>query len=167
MMHCLHFIKAQFNFWVTAEHIQGSLNTGPTPFHATLSPPLRYWSQLPASLQQTSQGSSWIFWWGANRIGHQPVGQLCSVSGAINQTLLLNRSTLLSYFCSMYHVSSYPTKEDILCNHAAYLADQGSSHQTIKCYLSAIKHQQISLGLPDLHMNAMPHLEQILRDKGG
>ena len=35
----------------------------------------------------------------------------------------------------MYHVSSYPTKEDILCNYAAYLANQGLSHQTIKCYL--------------------------------
>ena len=38
----------------------------------------------------------------------------------------------------MYHVSPYPMKEDILCTYAAYLADQGLRHQTIKCYLSAI-----------------------------
>ena len=61
---------------------------------------------------------------------------------------------------SMYHVSPYPIKENILCKYAAYLADQGLHHQTIKC---AIRHQQISLGLPDLYMSALPHLEQILR----
>ena len=27
LMRCLHFITARFNFWVTAEHIQGTLNT--------------------------------------------------------------------------------------------------------------------------------------------
>ena len=63
----------------------------------------------------------------------------------------------------MYHVSPYPMKEDILCTYATYVADQGLRHQTIKCYLSAIRHQQISLGFPDPNISTMPRLEQLLR----
>ena len=63
----------------------------------------------------------------------------------------------------MYHVSPYPMKEDILCTYAAYLADQGLRHQTIKCYLSAIRHQQKSLGFPDPNISTMPCFEQLLR----
>ena len=63
----------------------------------------------------------------------------------------------------MYHISSYPIKEDTLCNYATYLADQGLRHQTITCYLSAISHQQISLSLLDPNWSSMPCLEQLLR----
>ena len=53
--------------------------------------------------------------------------------------------------------------EQNLCNFAAYLASSGLAHQTIKCYLSAVKHLQIESGMGDPSMSNMPKLEYVLR----
>ena len=55
-----------------------------------------------------------------------------------------------SEFCSMYNVMSpFPVSEDILCYFTAYLAKQNLAPQTIKTYLSSIRHMQVTLGLPE------------------
>ena len=63
----------------------------------------------------------------------------------------------------MSRVAPFPTKEDYLCQFCAFLADQGLSHQTIKCYLSAVRHQQIAMGFLDPNISGMARLEQVLR----
>ena len=45
----------------------------------------------------------------------------------------------------------------------SYLANEGLAHQTIKSYLSAVCHLQISYGHPDPHIGDMPRLEQVLK----
>lgn len=48
--------------------------------------------------------------------------------------------------------------------YVASLAREGLKHQTIKCYLSAIRHLQISASMPDPFRNAnFPYLEYVLK----
>ena len=68
-----------------------------------------------------------------------------------------------SQFCLLTKSTPLPLTEQNLCNFAAYLADSGLAHQTIKCYLSAVKHLQIESGMGDPSMNSMPRLEHVLR----
>ena len=56
-----------------------------------------------------------------------------------------------------------PVFETQLCQFCAFIADQGLSHQTIKCYLSAIRFHQIFSGLPDPGISNMVRLEQLLK----
>ena len=54
-------------------------------------------------------------------------------------------------FCHASNILPLPATEDKLCNFAAYLADSSITHQTIKCYLPAIRHLQISANMGDPH----------------
>ena len=53
--------------------------------------------------------------------------------------------------------------EQTLCRFVGYLAQEGLAHQTIKGYLSAVRHLQISRGLPDPFQQAQPKLEYTLK----
>ena len=66
-------------------------------------------------------------------------------------------------FCSTKNITSLPVTEQNLCSYVAHVAKSGLSHQTIKCYLSAIRHLQIELGGGDPHISTMPVLEHVLR----
>ena len=44
-----------------------------------------------------------------------------------------------------------------------FVANSGLPHQTIKCYLSAIRHLQIESGRGDPQISTMPELEHVLR----
>ena len=46
-----------------------------------------------------------------------------------------------------------PVNEQLLCQFAVFLAQQGLSSQTVKTYLTAIRNLQISLGYPDPREN--------------
>ena len=53
-------------------------------------------------------------------------------------------------FCSSYNVlTPFPVSESLLCYYASYLATDKLSPQTIKVYLAAIRHMQITIGLPE------------------
>ena len=53
-------------------------------------------------------------------------------------------------FCSLYDVlTPFPVSEQLLCYFATYLACQQLSPQTVKVYLAAICHMQITMGLPE------------------
>ena len=55
-------------------------------------------------------------------------------------------------FCTKFEVMvPLPVNEQLLCQFAAFLAQQGLSSQTVKTYLAAIRNLQISLGFPDPH----------------
>ena len=65
-----------------------------------------------------------------------------------------------SEFCSLYNVlTPFPVSEAHLCNYASFLAIQKLSPQTIKVYLAAIRHMQITMGLPEpREFSLMPQL---------
>ena len=62
-------------------------------------------------------------------------------------------------FCSLFGVTPYPTTERSLSHFVGYLFQEGLSASTVKGYLSAVRHAQISLGLGDPRMGSMPQLE--------
>ena len=126
LMRCLHFITARFNFRVTAEHIQGSLNTAAdallcNSFHS-------FKVLIPTANQSPTHPKDPCRPFDGEQTG-LAIHQLdSSVQFYLDQSLA--PSTKRSYstgqhryhnFCSLYHVSPYPIKEDIiLCKYAAY-----------------------------------------------
>ncbi len=61
-------------------------------------------------------------------------------------------------------IPALPVSQVALCSFVAYLADQGLKHRTIKVYLSAVRHLQISAAQPDpFNGKSMPQLEYVLR----
>ena len=68
-------------------------------------------------------------------------------------------------FCSQVGLQQLPLSDHCLCAFVSYLALQGVQHQSIKCYLSALRHLQIEAGLPDPLMSAgnFPRLEYVLK----
>ena len=49
---------------------------------------------------------------------------------------------------SQFTVSPLPVSEHVLACFVSTLAKQGLKHQTLKCYLLAVRHLQISHGYP-------------------
>ncbi len=56
-----------------------------------------------------------------------------------------------------------PALEHQLCQYVSYLGLASLSHNTIKCYLSAVRHLHIAEGLPDPQISRMARLEQVIR----
>ena len=65
-------------------------------------------------------------------------------------------------FCERLGVPPLPTTEGQLCYFVGFLKDQGLRHQTVKSYLSAVRHLQISQGKGDPKMGTMPRLELVI-----
>ena len=53
--------------------------------------------------------------------------------------------------------------EQHICQYVSKLSEEGVSHASIKCYLSAVRHLQIAQGFADPHMSDMPKLEQVVK----
>ena len=66
-------------------------------------------------------------------------------------------------FCDSINQPCVPVTENNLCLYIAYLANDKVSASSIKPYLSAIRHLQVSMGYPDPHISEMPRLSQVLR----
>ena len=68
-------------------------------------------------------------------------------------------------FCQRTNIIPFPTSIHVLCSFVAVLGSQGLKHQSVKKYLSAIRHAQISAGFPDPFKNTdLSKLEFILKD---
>ena len=81
-------------------------------------------------------------------------------------------STLASYesgkkrylaFCAQLNLQPLPVDESRLLHFVAYLFKASLCHQTIKSYLSAVRHLQISMGLPDPSLSSFPRLNYALK----
>ena len=81
-------------------------------------------------------------------------------------------STLRSYgaakkryvqFCQRLNIVPIPATETTLCQYVACLANSHLKHQTIKCYLSGVRHMQIIGGFGDPFEQSLPLLEYVLR----
>ena len=66
-------------------------------------------------------------------------------------------------FCKLFQLSPLPLSEETLCYYVAFLADHNVTHQSIKCYLSGVRHFQIAQGLLDPKIPNMTKLGLVLR----
>lgn len=66
-------------------------------------------------------------------------------------------------FCKQANFTPLPLNENLLCRYVAYLAEEGLSPRTIKPYLSAVRHLQVAMSLPDPKIGEMARLEQVLK----
>lgn len=66
-------------------------------------------------------------------------------------------------FCEASHTSPLPLSEQVMCRYVAYLGEQGLSPKSIKAYLSAARHLQISMNMRDPKLGEMPKLEQVMK----
>ncbi len=66
-------------------------------------------------------------------------------------------------FCQEMGIVPLPVTEEKLIGLVAFTVNQGLKHQTIKCYLSAVRHLQVLCGGGDPRVESMTRLELILR----
>lgn len=66
-------------------------------------------------------------------------------------------------FCTLISTNPYPASESLLSQFVTYLGKQKLKHQTIKCYLSAVRYFQIISHFPDPFIKDMPRLQYVLR----
>ena len=66
-------------------------------------------------------------------------------------------------YCQEAGVLSLPATEQKLIGFVAYAVNQGLKHQTVKCYLSAVRHLQVEWGGGDPRVESMPSLALVLR----
>ena len=66
-------------------------------------------------------------------------------------------------FCIKVSAKPLPVSEELLCRFVAQLADEGLAPTTIKPYLSAVRHLQVSMSFPDPKIGGMARLEQVLK----
>ena len=71
--------------------------------------------------------------------------------GLAANTMRSYRSAQSRYtkFCSQFNINPVPLAESSLCAFVSQLANEGLKFQTIKCYLSGLRHMHISAGLAD------------------
>ena len=68
-------------------------------------------------------------------------------------------------FCHTYNIPPLPLSEIKLYRYVSYLSAQQLKYQSIKCYLSAIRHLQISHGFADpFSPGVFPRLEYVLKE---
>ena len=67
-------------------------------------------------------------------------------------------------FCEASNSQLIPLTEVVLCKFVVYLANQKLKHQTIKVYLSGLRHLQVAEGLRDPFLpGVFPRLEYVLK----
>ena len=66
-------------------------------------------------------------------------------------------------FCRDNEFPPNPASEQQLCSFVSFLADEILSHNSIKCYLAAIRHLLVAERAGDPRIHCMASLEQVLR----
>ena len=170
LMRCLAFIQAKFCFSIRASHIKGSNNDladalsrnnkdyflsnypqaspVPTPLPQELLDLADNNCKTRLDIGSLDMSVERYF-----QSGLAPSTQNCYDSA--------KRRFLL--FCNRTGLSPLPLNKNVLCRYVASLADEGLSPKTIKSYLSATRHLQIAMSLPDPRMGEMARLEQVIK----
>ena len=65
-------------------------------------------------------------------------------------------------FCQELDISSLPVNEQKLLNFVMFVSQQKLKYRTMRSYLLAVPHLQVSYGRGDLRVENMPLLEQVL-----
>ena len=66
-------------------------------------------------------------------------------------------------FCERSATVPLPTTEKQLCRFVAYMREEGLRYQTVKTYLAAVRHMQISHEMGDPKIGSMARLELVIR----
>ena len=66
-------------------------------------------------------------------------------------------------FCRAAGLTPLPVSENTLCLFVAYLSQKKLQHSTVRSYLSAVRHLQISAALPDPATSSFPRLSYVLK----
>ena len=66
-------------------------------------------------------------------------------------------------FCTKAQLNPLPVSENLLCRYVTFLAEDGLAPKSIKLYLSAVRHLQVSMNFPDPKIGDMAHLEQVVK----
>ena len=93
---------------------------------------------------------------------------------AVHELLVrgVSRATLATYasgkkrylsFCEQFGLSPLPVSETILCRFVAFLSAIPINYQSIRSYLSAVRHLQITSGLPDPALSPFARLDYVLK----
>ena len=132
------------------------------PYHVATS----ILSRPTGSGWHSPQRSPWIRWTSSStqsQIAYPKIGGACSqISAALDSRVVQQLKRYLE-FCGQFNLAPFPFEQDVLCYFVAFLADHCIGHQTTRCYLSGIRHMQITLDYPDpdcTHM--MQLLQQVL-----
>ena len=165
-MRCLFFFTAKYNFVLVAKYIPGISNT----LVDALS---RNKLLLPRSPGQTfcythptkptggpGPQEARLDFTGLDSLVHHYFQ--FSLAPSTQQAYMCGKKRYLM-FCLCNNTSPLPVVESTLCYFVATLAQEGLTHNTIRSYLSAVKHLSIELQGTDPFQSSMPHLEHILR----
>ena len=144
MLRCSFFLEARFGFAVVAAHVPGSFNIRADAlsrnyldvFHSLAPQASSTPIQVPAAV----------------------------VEGLAHTHTSISLSWTRLQFCVAGAIAPLPTSESILCRYVAFLAKDNLKHQTIKTYLSAVRHMHIVAGKGDPFKEDMPLLEYTMRD---
>ena len=66
-------------------------------------------------------------------------------------------------FCGLCISNPLPVSQSLLCSYISHLANSGLAYGTIKTYLAAVRHLQISRDLPEPRAEPMPKLALVQR----
>ena len=66
-------------------------------------------------------------------------------------------------FCSRFQLQPLHLQEITLCRFVGYLTNFSLGYQTVRCYLSALRHLQICAGFPDPSLSLLPRLNYMLK----
>ncbi len=91
--------------------------------------------------------------------------RLLAAQGTASSTSISYRSGVNRYvnFCSMYVLCPFPLSETILCRFVAFLVSSGLSYQSVRVYLSALRHYQLLHGGVDPCFSSLFRLHYVLR----
>ena len=142
LLRCLFFVESQFNFRITAAHVNGSINTAADmlsrnnianffssfPQVSPIPTPI----PLPALDILLDTNADWPSLHWAERYFAK------SLSTASQRSYTAGTKRYLD-FCSSFSLSPFPVSEVNLSSFVSFLADQGLKHKTLKCYLSAVR----------------------------
>ena len=158
---CLFFVEAQFNFRITATHINGSINTAADMLSRNNI--ANFFSSFP----QVSPIPTPIPLPALDILLHPSLVKSAeryfakSLSTASQRSYAAGTKRYLD-FCSSFSLSPFPVSEVNLSSFVSFLADQGLKHQTLKCYLSAVRSAQIAHRYTEPNFSSFPRLVAIL-----
>ena len=164
---CLFFLAASFQFTSSASHIPGHLNCAADALSRNHL--IKFCRLIPSAAPITSPIPTGV--------GARPQRML-DIPGLENTIRSLYgqglaQSTSKAYasgkkryleFCRAAVVDPLPITERTACLFVGHLAEAGLQPASVKSYLAAIRHWQISAGLPDpVIMSSFPRLTYVLK----
>ena len=165
MLRCLFFMASHFNVTVQASHIPGVANIAAdalsrnqfSRFLQVIPDAAQLPSPIPRRLVDVlvlSQPDWTSPLWARLFRG--------CLAPATQKAYLAGKKKYLR-FCQQTGTPPFPVTEQGLLLFVAFAVRQGLKHQTIKCYLSEVRHLQVCSGGGDPGIGSMPQLELALR----